>query len=456
MPTVKELQEKRATLATSMKAYNDQHESQWNQECETTWTRMNQEYDALLKEIETATSTEGRKARLAELEGQSRQQTNILTPAAGSSLGTETRTDPDILEKRAQTQLRAWCKTQHNMPLSADEEKLCRDTRFNPLAAEYHVKLWDDNQMRSSQSQIRRAGFEAFLTAETRGQTVGTLADGGYTVPTTLVSSLEKALLSFGGVLQVATTITTSRGEAMNFPTYNDTSNTGAIVAEEGSIGSHTGIAFGQLVLNAYKYSSKLIQVSSELLQDSEFDVAALIGAAAGERLGRIQSTHFTTGNNTGQPNGIVTAASLGVTAASATAITADEVINLIHSVNPAYRAGANFMMHDNVILYLRKLKDTTNQYLWQQGTQVGVSDRLFGYPVVTSMEMASSVATTAKTILFGQMSKYLVRRVSGVRLLRLNELYAANDMVGFIMLMRADGDLLNAGTNPVKYLQQA
>ena len=151
-----------------------------------------------------------------------------------------------------------------------------------------------------------------------------------------------------------------------------------------------------------------------------------------------------------------MTAATLGVTAASAAAITGDELINLYHSVDPAYRAGAGWVMHDNVVLYVRKLKDGDNQYLWQPGLQAGVPDRLLTAPVTVCQEMASTVEASAKTVLFGQLSKYKVRDVGTLRLKRLVERYAEYDVEGFVALSRHDGELLDAGTHPVKYLQQA
>jgi HK97 family phage major capsid protein len=283
---------------------------------------------------------------------------------------------------------------------------------------------------------------------------------GGALVPGTYIQNLEVNMLAFGGVLQVAETITTDRGDRMTWPTADDTSNIGEQVGENVNIdNSNAGgpnPAFAQVFWDAYTYSSKAILVPFSLLQDSFTDLPTVLGQMQGERLGRILASKFTTGSGANTPKGIITAATLGVTAASATAITFDEVMNLEHSIDPAYRTNAGYMCHDNVFLALRKLKDSQGQYLWQNGIDTGSPDRLNGHPLTISMEMASSVATTAKTLLFGQLSKYKVRRVGSVRLYRLEERYRDKDQDGFIALLRADGNLLTAGTAPVKYLQQA
>jgi HK97 family phage major capsid protein len=181
-----------------------------------------------------------------------------------------------------------------------------------------------------------------------------------------------------------------------------------------------------------------------------------MLGAMLGERLGRITNTKYTTGSGASTPRGIVTAASSGVTAASGTQIAADELIGLVHSIDPAYRNGAGFMMHDNIVLHLRKLKDGNGEYMWQSGLRDGAPDRLLGYGITINQDMQSSVATGTKTVLFGQLSKYKIRRVNGMRLYRLQERYRDTDQDGFIAFIREDGNLLNAGTAPVKYLVQA
>jgi HK97 family phage major capsid protein len=199
-----------------------------------------------------------------------------------------------------------------------------------------------------------------------------------------------------------------------------------------------------------------VIKVPFELLEDSVFNLPDVLGQMLGERLGRITNTKYTNGTGAATPKGIVVASSLGKTTAGATAITADEILDLIHSVDPAYRTDSSFMMHDNILLYIRKLKSSDNQYIWQEGLSQGVPDRIFSYMLTINQDMQSSVATATKTMLFGQMKKYKIRTVNGVRMIRLDERYADTDEIAFLSLIREDGNMLDAGTAPIKHMLQA
>jgi HK97 family phage major capsid protein len=180
-----------------------------------------------------------------------------------------------------------------------------------------------------------------------------------------------------------------------------------------------------------------------------------------GERIGRIQNDHFTTGSGVSQPNGLLTAATdSAVTTVSTTLISYDEMVNLEHSVDPAYRPGAKWMFHDGALKALKKVKalqysgDTTGLPIWLPGLAVNAPDTILGYPYVVNQSM-STPATTVKSVLFGALNKYIVRDVRDITLVRLNERYADYHQVGFLAFARSDGDLLDAGTRPVKYLTQ-
>ncbi len=192
-------------------------------------------------------------------------------------------------------------------------------------------------------------------------------------------------------------------------------------------------------------------------MRDSAFNLAELVGNMLGERVGRKTAVDFTTGNGAGGPSGIVTDSYLGVTAASATAIAADELYDLEHSVDPAYRSmGCGWMFHDQILKGLRKLKDGQGRYLWQEGMSNGAPNMLLSYPYTIVQEMQSSIATGTKTILFGLFSKYKIRDVGGIRLNRVNERFIETDNIGFNVISYHDGHLLDAGTHPVKHLLQA
>jgi HK97 family phage major capsid protein len=278
---------------------------------------------------------------------------------------------------------------------------------------------------------------------------------GAYTIPEGFIPNLEVAMLAEGGVRLVADVMRTTTGNELPWPTASDLANEGEILAENTSIGASVDPAFGVVTLNAYKYSSKPIMVPYELLEDTFFDLPGQLGTWTAERIARIQNTHFTTGDGNGKPNGILTASTAGPTTASATAIISDELLDLVHSVNPVYRGpGAGFMFHDSVLLALRKLKEsTTNAYIWAPGLQAGAPDTLLSYPYTINQKMPSAIEANAKIALFGQLSKYKIRDVNEIRMIRLNERYADLDQVAFLAFMRSDGDLLDAGSHPVKHL---
>ena len=240
----------------------------------------------------------------------------------------------------------------------------------------------------------------------------------------------------------------------------NDTSNEGAIIGESIEETNDVEPTIGQLVLEAYTYSSRKIPVSVEFMQDNAINFAARVGEILGERIARITNRHFTVGTGNGQPKGIVTAAtSSGITTASGTAVTYDEIIDLIHSVDPAYRNnGARFMFHDNVLAGLKKIKvpqfsgDTQGQPLWRAGMTVGAPDTIDGYGYVINQHMPLPTSGL-KAIVFGALNKYQIRDVRLIEVMRLNELRAEFRQVVWLAWSRHDGDLLDAGTNPVKYL---
>ena len=230
----------------------------------------------------------------------------------------------------------------------------------------------------------------------------------------------------------------------------------GAILAEN-TAASEQDIAFNQITLDAYTYTSKIVRVSYQLLQDSAVDIEDFVGRKMGERVARILNQHFTTGTGTNQPRGIVTAAASGKVGASGqtTSITYDDIVDLVHAVDPAYRGRARFMLSDSSVKALKKLKATDGSPLWVPGTALREPDTLLGYGYTINQDMPS-MAANAKSILFGDLSKYLIRNVKGFTLVRMAEKYAEFLQVGFMGFARYDGDLLDAGANPIKFYQNS
>lgn len=299
------------------------------------------------------------------------------------------------------------------------------------------------------------AGRYADLTTEQRALAAGTDTAGGFTVPDEMQQQIIVALSAYGGIRKARTTkITTSTGADLPFPVSNDTSNKGARIAENTPV-SEQDVAFGQKVLKAYDYSSKLVKVSYRLLQDSAIDVPSFLAERLAERLGRIMNEEDTTYTGVSGPMGLVNSATLGKTGASATAITWDEVYDLIYSVNADYREEAEFMFNDDMLKSLKKLKDGQGRYLWQSGVAVKEPDTIDRYPYVINYDMAS-MASTAKPMLFGAMKHFYLRDVLGVQMIQLRERFADALQVGFMAFMRHDAGLLDAGTHPIKYFQNA
>lgn len=298
--------------------------------------------------------------------------------------------------------------------------------------------------------------FMAERFKESRAFSAGTDNTGGYTVPEGFLARLEVAMKAVGGLLQAAEIIRTDGGQDIPMPSLNDTGNSGELVGENAQAATDSSTPFGVATLKAYLYSSKVLPVSLSFLQDTAFN-ESFIADMLGGRLGRILNTHLTTGDNSSKPQGIVTAASSGKvgTTGQTTSIIYQDIVDLIYSVDEAYRKNGKFLMSDAALKMIRGLKDSTGRPLWEPSLQAGQPDVLMGKPVIFDVDMPVPAAS-AKSILFGDLSKYKVRMVRDVQLLRLTERYADYLQVGFLAFLRADGRLLDAGTNPVKYYQHS
>ncbi len=280
---------------------------------------------------------------------------------------------------------------------------------------------------------------------ECRAQSVGTASEGGYLVPTTLANQLIVSMKAFGPMNDdsVVTYLRTAKGERINHPTMNDTANEGAWIDENTQV-STDSVATGTKPLEAYKLTSNAFLVSSELLTDAAFDVNAIINGAIAERMARALNKRATTGTGSDQINGLATAAANGKTAALANAVTSDEVLDLIHSVDPAYRLNAALMFNDSTLLAVRKLKDGEGRYIWQPSVVAGQAPTLHGHRYFINPDMAS-IGAGNKAILFGDFKRYTVRQAGGFEIKRLVERYADYDQVGFIGFARFDGELLDS-----------
>ena len=385
--TILELREKRAKAWEAAKAFLDSHRTDkgvLSAEDDAAYTRMEQEITDLGKEI-------SRMERLEALDAQMKKPVN--QPLTGKPMSSRT------IE------------------------------RTGRASDEYRTSFWD--MMRS----------KAPLPSVVNALQEGTDSEGGYLVPDEYERTLVEALEEENVFRQLAKVIRTSSGDR-KIPVVA-TKGTASWIDEEGAY-TESDDSFGQVSIGAYKVGT-MIKVSEELLNDSVFDLESYIAKEFARRIGAKEEEAFFTGDGSGKPLGILAAtggAETGVTAASSTAVTADELMDLFYSLKSPYRKKAVWVLNDSTIKAVRKLKDSTGQYLWQPSLVAGTPDTLLGRPVKTSAYMPV-IAAGAKTIAFGDFSYYWIADRQGRSFKRLNELYAANGQVGFLGSQRVDGKLV-------------
>ena len=329
-----------------------------------------------------------------------------------------------------------------------------------------------DNQARKSDEQKPLERADVFRKYLSRGVTSltneerailqrgtdpqsSTDAEGGYTIPQGFSNELYVEMAQWGGMLQAGRIFNTATGNPIDWPTIDDTAATGALIAENATVAVND-MTFANKVLNAYNYTSGIVKVPVTLMQDSAFDLEGFIREAFARRLGSTINAVLTTGDGAAKPQGVVPAAGAGVTAAAATAFTRDELVDLIHSVDPAHRQNARFMFNDATLAAVKKLAfgSADDRPLWQAGNIVnGEPDRLEGFAYTVNQDMAD-LAISSKSVLFGDFSKYIIRLAGPAVYLRLNERFADSLQVGFLAYQRVDGELLSA--NAVKAMTQA
>ena len=340
------------------------------------------------------------------------------------------------------------------------------DSKFSDFLKHNGGTEKSEEKVASMGARYMRNGFEGFSQddyARIRNtmSVGGAGSEGGYTVQTEIVTQILNALKQFGGMRQVAQVIQTAQGNPMNFPTSDGTSELGEIIGENVTATS-ADPSFGTLPLNVYKFSSKIITIPFELLQDSAIDVEAFINDRIVTRLGRIQNAMFTTGTGTSQPTGIVTASTVGKTGLTGQTVTTvyADLIDLQHSVDPAYRDNAVFMMHDSTVKALRKITDSNARPLFvdnfDMGITGGVGGTLAGSKVITNQQMPV-MAANAKSILFGDFSNYKIRDVMAMNLFRFTDsVFASKGQVGFLAWMRSGGNFIDNGGSVKAYQNSA
>lgn len=419
MTKIKELREQQARIATNARAKFDEITAATDEaraaEIEREFDAMMADHDKIGERIERAMKLE--KAEASMRSGDPRAPRGSDTEARGVD-------DGERLDYRSA--FHAYLRAQGNVGAMTGEERA-----------------------------VLAAGYQA---VEHRAQTTSNTA-GGYTIPTELMNILVKSMVAWGPMYNedVATVITTTGGGAITMPTVNDTAVTAEAHTEGATLTDDGGkdVTFGQKTLGAYAFNTEWLRVSKELADDSIFAVEQILGDLLGERLGRIANSKLTTGSGSSDVLGVVTGSTLGKTSASATAITSDEIIDLVHSVDPAYRMSPKvaFMFNDTTLAAIRKLKDGDGNYLWQMGNvQQGTPGSLLGYRYHINQAMASipASASASRVMVFGDLGKFYVRKVGSplIGAIQDKDFWPGFGIAGYI---RFDGEL--ADTAAVKHL---
>lgn len=391
MATAATLFDRRATLWEQAKAFLDERRSANNglltAEDEQTYSRMEAELENLTKEI-------GRTERAERMERE-------LARATATPLTSMPGTSPDTPE----------------------------ETKRGRASSAYKAAFWDAMRLNHSPLEIRNALSE------------GVDSEGGYLVPDEFEATLVTSLADENVMRSIAKVIQTTSGDR-KIPVVS--THGSAAWLDEGKAMSESDEVFDQVSLSAFKLGT-FLKISEELLQDTAFNVEAYLADEFGRRIGAAEEEAFIAGDGRGKPTGIFAAtggAPSAVTTAKATDITADELIDLHYALRAPYRKNATWLMNDATVKTVRKLKDTTGQYLWQPALTLGAPDTILGRPVATST-FVPELKAGAKSVAFGDFSYYWIADRQGRSFKRLNELFATSGQVGFLATQRVDGKLI-------------
>jgi len=348
--------------------------------------------------------------------------------------------------------------------VSGDIERIQRMARLAQVDRSQHVVATgdggqeEDRDARTSEDESYAEAFGVYLREgmgalepaqrrlleqgrrEARALGVGTDSAGGYLVPDDFRATLTETLLAFGGLMSDIQVITTTTGNALSWPTNNDTANVGAILAENTQV-SEQDVVFDENELGAYTYTSRMVRVALQLMQDNAFGLESWLPRKLGERIGRAIAAHIATGTGTNQPLGLVTGGTVGATGAvgASAAITYDNLIDLEHSVNSAYRTRAKYGLSDSALKLVRKLKDGDDRPMWVPVPAPGFPATINGFAYTVDDALAAP-APGAKSLVFGDLQAgYIGRQVLGVQLMQLRERYADYLQVAFLGFSRWD-----------------
>lgn len=515
---LRELREKRAQINEQVQEYRRKIADKKTSVADIKTARASfnaamDECDTITAEIEQIVADNEAEARAAALDAETRNTTRPPNDNPGNGAGANRETHVKIYDaalRRYGVQVTKRGGQLHfrNLALENVHSDVRQtidglNTRYFEAFRRYMcaVALGDSSRCSADDREIvfgRHEEFRGFLSGtslnekEQRDMGIGTLSLGGYFVPKGFVYDVEEALKYYGPMLVTSEIMDTATGQPLPYPTDNDTSIAGELVGEGQQV-TEKDVTIGQVLFGAWKFSSKMVKLSLELMQDSAFDMESYLKKKLAIRIGRVYNTQFTNGTGTNAPNGIMTAViaacgtpsttpwsavqagysngyGIPLIAAGAatndggaetggTSIGSQDLDNLEHTVDPLYRRGAAYMFHDQTLRRIKVLLDKYGRPLWKQSMANGEPDRLNDYPYYINNDMTavpSTATTNQNTVLFGQLDKYVIRRVKELGIITLRERFADYGQIALIGFSRADGQLLDAGTHPICYLQQA
>jgi len=348
-----------------------------------------------------------------------------------------------------------------------------RSTRDNPMSAESRGVLkalpTDRDGRVEKRTNDQTLSMWGNVTGQSYSGTSGT--QGGVFVPASFMYDVDIATKYFAPMMNdgICRVIESATGAILPYPTSNDTTNEAAVLADA-TQETEVSVPVGVVNFGAFKYSSKIVRVAIELLQDSAFNLEDFLKNAFAIRFGRGYEQAFTTGAGSTAPTGILTAvlasgATPVVAAGSSTndgvgtaqnSIGSQDLVALEHSVDPSYRRGAGFLLHDQTLKVLKQLLDKYGRPIWVPGIASQAStDTLMGYKYAINQSLPQIGGNgTKSTVVYGDLQKFIIRKVRDMSVLRLDERYADYGQVGFIAFSRVDSNLVDAGTHPVNTLQ--
>ncbi len=424
---LKDLREKLAVIAKEMRDMHKSAEEEdrgFSAEELQTWNNLLTDYEGLEKRIEVA----------EKVERMEKTPTGKLSGAL-----------PDLNDEGGDDD-----------GAGAEEIRTLADGRGLPeYASAYNRYLREGSAALAPEQRDLLNRYQAEM--ETRAQGIATDAAGGFTVPEGFAGFITEAMQDFSGLLQAANPagtngpqlLRTASGNLIPFPTNDDTANAGAILAENTQV-TEQDFVFGARNLTAFMYTSLLVRVSLQLLQDEAVNLEAYIGRMLGKRIGRALSPHFAVGAGTTEPTGLATAATDGAVDISVGAgITFNDLVDFEHALDPAYRRrGASWVFNDNTLRDLKKLVDANSRPLWLPASLGSIADTLSrptlnGYNYIVDQGM-QDLAIGNRPIAFGDLSEFLIREVLGINLFRFNERYMDFLQIGFLGFARFDSNLID------------